>query len=329
MKGRTLLIVLSIVGGIVLACAILPLGGMALLLAAGSGGAGPRPPITWQEQTISGSGTDRIVVIEVEGIIGAADETSLLSDQLTHEELLSQIRQATDDPGVKAVVLRIDSPGGGVVASNEIHSALKKLRAAGKHLVVSMGSVAASGGYYIATPGERIYANPDTLTGSLGVIISLLNYQEAFEKIGLRTIVYKSGAFKDIGSPERAPTPEEAAILQGLVDQAYQGFIDVIVEGRNLPPEEVRRIADGRIYTGRQALDLKLIDALGGLEEAIAEAQKLAGLEQALVVRYRAANSFRDLLLGALAQHQRPADPLGLRALAQPQWPRLEYRMVP
>lgn len=328
MKDRPLLIVLSIVIGMVVSCVILPLGGMALLVMLGSNDGLPRPAPTWSEEIISGSGQDRIVVIEVAGVIGGDGGSALFSSQLTHEDLLSQIRQAAKDERVKAVVLRVDSPGGGVVASSEIHAALKKLRAANKRLVVSMGTTAASGGYYIATQGERIYANPDTLTGSLGVIVSIVNVDETFEKLGIRSIVYKSGEFKDMGSPTRNPTSAEERIWQSLIDQAYQGFVDVITEGRNLPRQEVLEIADGRVYTGRQALDLKLIDALGDLEEAIAGAQELAKLEEALVVRYSSGASLGDLLMG-LAQSRQPADPIGLRTLTHPQSPKLEYRMVP
>lgn len=328
-KRSRWVIPIAIVVGIVLACAILPLGGLALLfMAAGEGSAtGPLPAGSWQEQTVSGSGTDRVVIIEVSGAIGIS--TDPFGAQLSQEQLLAQIRQATDDPLVRAVVLRVDSPGGGVVASNELHTALKKLRDAEKHLVVSMGSVAASGGYYIATAGERIYANADTLTGSLGVILSLTNIEGTYEKVGLRAVVYKSGALKDIGSATRASTPEEDAVLQEIVDTAYEGFVKVIVEGRQLPRDEVIRLADGRIYTGQQALALKLIDELGGLDEAIEGAKELSGLERALVVRYTSRNSLRSLLMARLAQPQAPADPLGLRAITEPQTPRLEYRWLP
>lgn len=327
--GRGWLIALSIIVGIVLACAILPLGGLALLLAASGGAAstGPLPPASWQEQIVEGSGPDRVALIEVSGVIGApADAFSL---QLSQESLLSQIRQAARDQRVKAVVLRVDSPGGGVVASSELHAELKKLREAGKILVVSMGSTAASGGYYISAPAERIYANPDTLTGSLGVILSTLNYEEAFDNLGLRSYVYKSGELKDIGSPTRQPTDEERAVLQSIVDEAYAGFVRVIVEGRGLPEEQVRQIADGRIYTGAQAQALGLVDELGNLDAAILGAKELAGLEAATVVRYTNSASLRSLLLSRLAAPQQPADPLGLRAITDPQPPRLEYRWVP
>lgn len=331
MNRKWLLVSLSIVIGIVLVCAILPLGGFAILMSAASAdvSTGPLPASPWQEQVIRGEGRNRVVVIEVSGIIGAPDDASFLAASLSHDQLLSQIRQAAKDPMIKAVVLRIESPGGGVVASSEIHATLQKVLEADKPLVVSMGSMAASGGYYIATPADMIYANPDTLTGSLGVIISALNYDEAFDKLGLDQVVYKSGEYKDILSPAREPTEEEDEILQSFVDGAYQGFVDVIVEGRDLSRERVLELADGRIYSGRQALDLELIDELGNLEQAIEGAKELAGLEQALIVRYRAVPSLRNLFAGYMAQSQRPADPLGVREILRQQGPRLEYRLVP
>jgi protease-4 len=328
-NNRGWLIAGSIIGGIVLACAILPLGGLALLLgSAGSASSGlATASSSWSEQIVEGSGLDRIVIIDIAGTIGAGGG-GLLSGGLTQEDILSQIKQATEDSFVKAVVLRVDSPGGGVVASNEIHAQLLKLREAEKRLVVSMGSTAASGGYYVATPAERIYANPDTLTGSLGVILSLVNYEEAFEKIGVESVVYKSGELKDIGSPTRPATPEEQEVLQSVVDDAYQGFVDVIAEGRNMPRERVVELADGRVYTGKQALELGLVDALGNLDEAIAGAKELAGLEEATVVRYTQTDSLRSLLLARLAAPE-GQDPLGVKTLLEQRGPRLEYRWVP
>jgi protease-4 len=338
MQRRGLLISLSIIVGIILACVMLPLGGLALLLTVGGSSSAPGVPMpatVWQEQVLAGSeggvlpGGDRVLVLRVTGIIGL-DETGFGTGQLSQRELLSQIQQATSDANIKAVVVSVDSPGGGVVASNEIHRALKDLRATGKPVIISMGSVAASGGYYIATAADQIYANADTFTGSLGVIISLVNYEETFDKLGIEQVIFKSGEFKDIGSPVRDISPEEKRILQDIVDQAYQGFVDVIVEGRNLPRERVLELADGRIYTGQQALDLGLIDALGGPDAAIAAAKEQAGLpEDALVVEYSSSPSLYDLLQISVANSQRPADPLGLRNLTEPQAPRLEYRMVP
>ncbi len=325
--NRLWLIALAVLLGIVFTCTVLPRGGMALLLGfGGSGETGPLQAYSWREEIVSGEGTDRIAIITVSGVIGAPADP--FSAQLSQNELLSQIRQAREDPLVKAVVLRINSPGGGVVASSELHAALAELSAGEKPLVVSMGSTAASGGYYIATPADTIYANADTFTGSLGVILTLTNVEEAFDTLGIRTYVYKSGALKDIGSPTREPTPEEDAVLQGVVDQAYQGFVDVIVEGRNLPREEVLRLADGRIYTGRQALELGLVDEIGNLDDAVEGARELAGLDRATIVRYTPAASLRALL-GSRLQPAPPVDPLGVHRILDGQTPLLEYRWIP
>ncbi|RRR67520.1 MAG: signal peptide peptidase SppA [Candidatus Viridilinea halotolerans] len=326
--NRSWLIALAIIVGILFSCTLLPLGSLALLLAAGGsggGGGGPFPATTWEERIVEGAGANRIVIIDVSGVIGGA--TDVFSSQLSHEQILSQIRQATRDGRVRAVVLRVESPGGGVVASSEIHAELQKLREAGKTLVVSMGSVAASGGYYISTPAQRIYANPDTLTGSLGVILSTLNYEETFARLGLRSVVYKSGDMKDIGSATRETTPEEMAVLQSIVDDAFNGFVQVIVDGRSMDEAQVRTLADGRIYTGRQAFDLGLVDTLGNLDSALEGAKELAGIETALVVRYTRSDSLWALLQAQ--QNQAPSDPLGLRVLTDPPVPLLEYRWHP
>jgi protease-4 len=331
---RGTLIAVSIVVGLVLACAILPLGGLWIVTnAASSSTASLTTRATdWQEEIVEGTGPDRVAIITVNGTIasssGGGDIFS--AGQLSAEDWIGQIEQATDDPSVKAVVLRVNSPGGGVVASNEIHGALTDLRAAGKRLVISMGDVAASGGYYIAAAGERIYANADTLTGSLGVIASVQNIEALYDKVGISETVYKSGEFKDIGSASRQPTTEENAIWDALIDQAYNGFVDVIVEGRGLPRPTVLQIADGRIYTGKQALDLKLIDALGNEDDAVAGAKELAGVPNALVVRYTQAPSFGDLFLGAAADIRAGAsDPLGVKELLPDPGARLEYMMTP
>jgi len=334
MNKRGTLIAVSIVVGLVLACGILPLGGLWIVTSAASSSSASLTATAtdWQEEIVEGTGPDRVAIIEVDGVIASDSGGGDIFNAgvLAAEDWISQIEQATDDPQVKAVVLRVNSPGGGVVASNEIHGALQDLRAAGKRLVISMGDVAASGGYYIAAAGERIYANPDTLTGSLGVIASVPNMEGLYDKVGISETVYKSGEFKDIGSATRQPTAEENQIWNTLIDQAYQGFVDVIAQGRGLPRETVLQIADGRIYTGKQALDLKLIDALGNEDDAVAGAKELTGLPNALVVRYTQVPSFGDLFLGAAADIRAGAsDPLGVKELLPEPGARLEYMMTP
>ncbi|NJK79709.1 MAG: signal peptide peptidase SppA [Chloroflexaceae bacterium] len=327
-NNRGWLIALSIIVGLVLACGLPMLGVVVLSMTAtpSSGSGSVASGTYWEEEFVSGTGIDRVLILEITGVIGA-EAGGFGATQLTTEELISQINQAAEDENIKAVVVHVDSPGGGVVASDMIHNELVELREAGKRLIVSMGTTAASGGYYVSAPAERIYANSETFTGSLGVIITLLNYEGALDKLGLQQRVFKSGEFKDIGSPSRELSQEEIDILQSIVDQAYNRFVDVIADGRGIPRAQVLELADGRIYTGQQALDLNLIDELGDMEDAIAGAKELAGLgSDARVVRYNSAPTLTDLLF---ASAQQGNDPLGLRTVLEQQTPLLEYRMVP
>jgi len=198
---------------------------------------------------------------------------------LSSENLLSQIVDFREDASIRAIVVRIDSPGGAVGPSQEIHDELKKA-AAVKPVVVSMASVAASGGYYAAVPAHSIYANPGTLTGSIGVIMEFTNVEELLTKIGLRNMVIKSGSHKDLGSSVRPMSEEERQILQSLIDDVHGQFVDAVVAGRGLAPELVEGLADGRIYTGRQAKELGLVDELGNFYDAVQKAASLAGLKE-------------------------------------------------
>jgi len=209
---------------------------------------------------------EKVAVVEVEGVIESSKET------------IERLIDFRDDETIKAIVLRIDSPGGGVGPSQEIYEEVKKA-AEIKPLVVSMGSVAASGGYYIAAPAQRIVANPGTITGSIGVIMEFANFQELLDKIGLKSQVVKSGEHKDIGSPTRPMTEEDRRILQSLIDDVHQQFIAAVAEGRKLSPERARALADGRIFSGRQAQQYGLVDELGNLQDAVAVAASLAGIE--------------------------------------------------
>jgi protease-4 len=217
---------------------------------------GERSPLT------VGSG---IGLVEVRGLI------------LDPQETVKQLHDFQKNDNVKAVVLRIDSPGGVVGPSQEIHAAVKKLSAT-KKVIVSMGSVAASGGYYIAAPATVIYANPGTITGSIGVLMKFSNIEGLLDKVGMKSFTLKTGKFKDAGSPVRPMTEEERAMLQGVIDSTHGQFVRAVAEGRKLSEEKVREIADGRIFSGEQALALKLIDRLGTLQDAIDEAGRLAGI---------------------------------------------------
>lgn len=194
------------------------------------------------------------------------------------EKTIDQIDSFKEDNSVKAIVLRVNSPGGGVSPSQEIYDEVKAA-AAVKPVVVSMGSVAASGGYYIAAPAQRILANPGTITGSIGVIMQFTNVEELLGKVGLKSQVVKSGLHKDIGSPVRPMSSADRQILQSLIDDVYAQFIQAVAESRQMDLDKVRQLADGRIFTGRQALDAGLVDELGGYRDAIRVAGKLAGIK--------------------------------------------------
>lgn len=209
----------------------------------------------------------RLALIRIEGPIVDSKAT------------IDELKEYTKDKSIKAIVLRIDSPGGAVAPSQEIYEEVKKA-VAKKKVIVSMGSVAASGGYYISAPATRIIANPGTLTGSIGVIMEIPNLEGLMNKIGIKTEVIKSGRHKDIASAFRTMGKEERGILQGVMDNVHEQFMKAVSEGRKLRIEEVRKIADGRIFTGEQAKTYGLVDELGTLEDAIKTAATLAGLRE-------------------------------------------------
>ncbi len=194
------------------------------------------------------------------------------------EPFLSQLVEFKKDKQIRAIILRIDSSGGGVGASQEIYREVRKVTET-KKVIVSLGSVAASGGYYIASAGDRIIANPGTITGSIGVKMEVFQIQELAEKIGIGLEVLKSGEFKDIGSPYRELTEEDEGLIKKLLSDIQEQFITAVSEGRNIPSERVREIADGRIFTGSMALDLGLVDQLGNFRDAVDLAKKMAGIE--------------------------------------------------
>ncbi|HKN18634.1 MAG TPA: signal peptide peptidase SppA [Dissulfurispiraceae bacterium] len=206
------------------------------------------------------------------------------------------------DNSIKALVLRVDSPGGGVVPSQEIYDEVKRAAAQTK-VVVSMGSLAASGGYYISSPANKIVANPGTITGSIGVIMEVPNVKVLMDKIGVKTEVIKSGKHKDIASPFRGMGEEERAILQSVMDDVHAQFIAAVSEGRKMPIDKVREIADGRIFSGRQAIKAGLVDELGDLDYAIKAAAKMAGIKgEPEVITKKEKNHLLDLLSGRIRE---------------------------
>lgn len=207
--------------------------------------------------------------------VAVVNTTGVIKDSTT---IIDQLLRFKKDKSVKAIVLRIDSPGGGVGPTQEIYEEVKKIRGR-KKVLVSMGSLAASGGYYIACAADKIIANPGTITGSIGVIIEFGNVEELMKKIGFKSVIIKSGEHKDVMSPFRSITEQEKIILQGVIDSVHSQFIEAVVEGRKLKREDVAKIADGRIFSGEQAKALGLVDALGNLQDTISMASEMAGIK--------------------------------------------------
>ncbi len=247
-------------------------------------------------------GGDKVAVVRIEGVI------------VDSRDAIEELQTFRANPSVKAIVLRIDSPGGGVVASQEIYAEVRKTRDAGRvKVVTSMGNLAASGGYYIAAATDKIVANPGTLTGSIGVIMELANVQGLLEKVGVQSIVIKSGPHKDLASPFRTMSVEDRAILQTVLDDVHDQFIQAVAVGRAMEVEQVRDLADGRIFTGRQAKTARLVDELGDLQDAITLAGNMAGIAgEPRVIETKKRFSLRDLLGTVFDGKLSPLIPTGI-----------------
>ncbi len=255
------------------------------------------------------------------GEIALVNVQGLLMDS---RDIVNQLSDYRHNSQVRGVVLRIDSPGGAVAPAQEIYNEIMKLRANHKTVYASMGTVAASGGYYIACAADYVLANPGTLTGSISAVMAFNNIEELTKKVGVKPKVIKSGKFKDVGSPLRSMTPEEQRLLQDVVDDVHEQFVQAIAKGRNLPPSEIHKIADGRIMTGQQALKLKLIDEVGGLEKTIELLAKKIGVTgRPKVIEQKDKTHFLDWLLqGSFSS--------GLvETLAPSPYPRLQYLWFP
>jgi protease-4 len=277
-----------LVGGIVfvllVACGVCP-GGIILALLSTLG---------------AGEFGDAVAIIRVEGSIGGGSMLNPFAGGVYSEEIINYIHSADEDPSVKAIVVRINTPGGAVVPADEIYSELSKVD---KPVIVSMGDVAASGGYYIACAADHIFANPATLTGSIGVYSEVPNAEELLEKLGVEVVIIRGGSSKAAGNLYEKMSDEDVAILQVMVDEIHDMFVNVVAEGRDLPVEQVRELADGRAYTGQQALAVGLIDELGNLPEAIDYAAQEGGITgKPRIVDYQGAPSLWQLLTSALTQ---------------------------
>lgn len=290
MTRRAWIVVAAVVGFWTLLLAVIGVVAVGALSGFGRGGG------AWDEQVVTGDGLQKVAIVEVTGEIhgGVSDDSLFALDGTGADDVVSQLRQAAEDENVVAVIVRIDTPGGAVVASDEIYDAIERLD---KPVVASMADMATSGGYYIAAATDRVIANAATLTGSIGVIMMIPNVQGAADKLGIGVAVVKSGRFKDAGSPFRPMEPEERDQFQALIDEAQTQFVQAVAAGRDLPEERVRELADGRVYSGLQAQANGLVDELGGLDEAYDAALEAAQLDrdEATLVRYTAGGGFGSL----------------------------------
>jgi protease IV len=289
-------VVSSVVGSLVLVIVI------AGLVSLSSETSTLQQPMMSKKQ-LRGGGPDIVAVVNLTGPIfeesGESDPLALSSAIVSSRRVTQTLQELSDDPSVKAVVLRMNTPGGTVVASDDIYQAVRKLREK-KPVVTSMGDVAASGGYYIAAGGSEIVANYSTITGSIGVIAQFPNLSGLYEKVGVDMRVIKSGEFKDIGSANREMSEEELAILDSIVQDSYQQFVEAIATGRDMDIDKVRMLADGRIYSGRQAQEAGLVDRLGNFDTAITVAEELADISNAQVLEYSSQSFFESLLQSKL-----------------------------
>lgn len=250
------------------------------------------------EKVVEGKGDYKVLLIDISGIISEDDSANILGQRTP--TLVSRIKEELDlaskDPYIKGLVLRINTPGGSVTTCDIINYEIKKFKKnKNVPVVAELMDVAASGGYYIASAADAVIAHPTTVTGSIGVIAYSVNASGLMEKIGITNQTIKSGELKDIGSPLRPMTEEERKILLGVINGMYERFLDVIIEGRgSLDRNELRKLADGRIFNAKQALDLKLIDSIGYMDDAIFTAKRKAGLKEATVVTYAQPRSYKN-----------------------------------
>jgi len=242
-------------------------------------------------ETVTTGAGEKLAVIDLKGVITSSDE------------VVRQLKKYRDNRGVKGILLHIDSPGGGVVASQEMYEQVRKVRDGGKPVVVAMGSLAASGGFYVACGASRVVANRGTLTGSIGVISEFLQVKEALDKLGIDIRTIKAGRLKDAGSPTKKMTEDDQKYFQALMDEVHGQFIDVVARERKLSREKVRALADGRVYTGEQAVALGLVDTLGTFDDAIAIAAGIAGITgEPAIIKERRRQAWYESVFGDVGE---------------------------
>lgn len=257
-----------------------------------------------EQVVISGSGDNKLALVNVDGIIVESETGGGLGvDSMTSERKIKKIlHQLSKEPDVKGLILRVNSPGGSAVASEEIYQDLLEYKKkTGNKVTVYFSDLAASGGYYVSMAGDKIISSPSSITGSIGVIISYLTFGDLAREYGVGNVVYKSGPHKDIVSEFREPTEEEREIMQSIIDDSYDNFVLAVSKGRNMQEANVRQIADGRVYSAKQAQAQNLVDALGTFEDAVAVSRTLANLKEATVVEY-GSDTFIETLLGSMGK---------------------------
>ena len=301
---------------------MLPVCSCAVLMVAGITGLG----FLGSSSTTSSTGTgDAVAIVKVEGTISSGDKEDYAAGAVSGM-VIEDLRQAAEDATVKAIVLRVDSPGGTVTGSAQIYEALLEME---KPVVVSMGGVAASGGYYVSAPADFIYARADTVTGSLGVIMTLYNAEELISEIGVDVITITSGPNKSMGSSWDEMTPEQLEIFNQFIDESYNDFVQIVADGRGLDVERVRELADGRIYSGRQAVDNGLADGLGNLEDAVQKAADMGGITgKPRIIEYQHIPPFEQLLFGISSRIVSGEADQIIETFTKFTTPSIEYRYV-
>lgn len=260
-----------------------------LVLAVSVSGTGDRT----YEYVTSGSGKDKIAVVELDFTI------------IDPSSIVRQFKKYREDKSIKAIILHVNSPGGGVAASQEMYEEVRKTRDSGKPVIVSFGSIAASGGYYVACGGSLIVSNPGSLTGSIGVIATFTNFKELADKLGVKENVVKSGKLKDSGNPFRDMNADDLEYFQEIIDNSYEQFLDVVSTERKIDKEELRTIANGRVFTGKQAKDLKLVDSLGTFQDAVRIAGQIAKIDgEPSIVREKNKRNFIEFFLEGMSGSQ-------------------------
>jgi len=272
-----------------------------------------------EESTLEGTGTGKIVLVDLAGVL--AEEPIFTLESRPQVPLLARVREELDkagaDPAVRAIVLRINSPGGTITASDVLYHEISTFKARRKiPVVAALMDVGASGGYYVALAADQIVAHPTTITGSIGVLMLTVNASGLLEKLGVSASYVKSGGLKDMGSPFRTLTPEERALFQELIDRFYGRFVDLVAQERRIDEARVRAFADGRVYTAGEAQSLGLIDRIGYLEDAVALAREAAGVKEARVVAYHRPRQYRATIYSS-AEPAAPVAASGVGDLAR------------